>query len=69
MPTARGVAILLYPDVEVLDSAGPCEVFTTASRMALRLAPGGVVDAPLADGTTPGWLARQVDVVWTRDLG
>jgi transcriptional regulator GlxA family with amidase domain len=99
----RQVAILLYPDVEVLDFAGPYEVFTTASRMALRLAPavpppfavctvarqagpvraraglqaladhaldahpaidlllvpGGVVDAPLADGATLGWLARQ----------
>ena len=30
------VGILLYPDVEVLDFAGPYEVFTTASRMALR---------------------------------
>lgn len=38
-PAARRVAILLYPDVEVLDFAGPYEVFTTASRMALRLAP------------------------------
>ncbi len=101
--TTRQVAILLYPDVELLDFAGPYEVFTTASRMALRLAPaapppfavctvarqagpvraraglqaladhgldahpaidlllvpGGVVDAPLADGATLGWLARQ----------
>lgn len=35
----RRVGILLYPDVEVLDAAGPCEVFTCASRMALRTAP------------------------------
>jgi len=34
------IAILLYPEVEVLDFAGPYEVFTTASRMALRAAPG-----------------------------
>jgi len=33
------VLILLYPEVEVLDFAGPYEVFTTASRMALRAAP------------------------------
>ena len=36
----RRVDILLFPDVEVLDFAGPYEVFTTASRMAARLAPG-----------------------------
>jgi transcriptional regulator GlxA family with amidase domain len=30
------VAILLFPDVEVLDFAGPFEVFSTASRVALR---------------------------------
>lgn len=33
------VGLLLYPGVEVLDFAGPFEVFTTASRMALRTAP------------------------------
>jgi len=33
------IAILLYPEVEVLDFAGPYEVFTTASRMAARSAP------------------------------
>ncbi|MBI5259693.1 MAG: DJ-1/PfpI family protein [Burkholderiales bacterium] len=36
----RQVGILLYPEVEVLDFAGPYEVFTTATRMALRQAPG-----------------------------
>jgi transcriptional regulator GlxA family with amidase domain len=36
----RRVDILLFPDVEVLDFAGPYEVFTTASRMAARLTPG-----------------------------
>ena len=44
--TTRRVDILLFPDVEVLDFAGPYEVFTTASRMAARLAPGSV--APFA---------------------
>ena len=34
------VAILLYPDVEVLDFAGPYEVFTTASRVHGRRSPG-----------------------------
>jgi transcriptional regulator GlxA family with amidase domain len=34
MPTSVG--IYLYPDVEVLDFAGPYEVFTTATRVALR---------------------------------
>lgn len=38
----RRVDILLFPDVEVLDFAGPYEVFTTASRMAARLSPGSV---------------------------
>lgn len=38
-PTCR-IGLLLYPDVEALDAAGPYEVFTCASRMALRLAPG-----------------------------
>ena len=35
----RNVGILIYDDVEVLDFAGPYEVFTTASRMAARVAP------------------------------
>ncbi len=38
-PPTRRIGILLYPGVEALDFAGPFEVFTTASRMALRLAP------------------------------
>lgn len=40
-PTLR-VVILAFDDFEALDLAGPCEVFTTTSRMALRAAP----DAP-----------------------
>jgi transcriptional regulator GlxA family with amidase domain len=35
------VAILAFDEVEALDFAGPYEVFTTASRMALREAPSG----------------------------
>lgn len=38
------VGIYLFPDVEALDFAGPYEVFTTASRVALRREPGR--DAP-----------------------
>lgn len=38
----RHVAILAFDEVEALDLAGPYEVFTTASRMALRAQP----DAP-----------------------
>ena len=34
------VGILVYPEVEVLDFAGPYEVFTTASRVAVRREPG-----------------------------
>ncbi len=34
------VAIYLFPEVEVLDFAGPYEVFTTASRVFRRLHPG-----------------------------
>jgi transcriptional regulator GlxA family with amidase domain len=34
------VGIYVYPEVEVLDFAGPFEVFSTASRVAGRLRPG-----------------------------
>ena len=34
-----GIGIYVYPEVEVLDFAGPYEVFCTASRVARRLAP------------------------------
>jgi len=34
MPTFVGIYV--YPDVEVLDFTGPYEVFTTATRLALR---------------------------------
>jgi transcriptional regulator GlxA family with amidase domain len=40
------VGILLFPDVEVLDFAGPFEVFSVADRIARRdgIAPGGAFD-------------------------
>lgn len=34
------VGIFLFPEAEALDFAGPYEVFTTASRVALKHAPG-----------------------------
>jgi transcriptional regulator GlxA family with amidase domain len=36
----HNVAIYLFDDVEVLDFAGPFEVFSTASRVKTRLEPG-----------------------------
>jgi transcriptional regulator GlxA family with amidase domain len=40
VPLTHTVGIYLYNDVEVLDFAGPWEVFSTASRVASRLQPG-----------------------------
>ncbi|MCL4455082.1 MAG: DJ-1/PfpI family protein [Deinococcus sp.] len=37
---ARAVGIYIFDDVEVLDFAGPFEVFSTASRVKSRLQPG-----------------------------
>lgn len=42
----RTVGIYVYDDVEVLDFAGPYEVFTCATRVAAKLTPGSV--APFA---------------------
>jgi len=39
MPSSRRVAILVYDEVEVLDVAGPYEVFSVASRLARRRSP------------------------------
>lgn len=60
------VAILLFPDVEVLDFAGPYEVFTTASRVAGRLHPA---DPPPFQVFTvarePGWFQARAGLpVW-----
>lgn len=43
-PMTHTVGILMFDDVEVLDFAGPYEVFTTAARMHQRDVPGA---APL----------------------
>ena len=49
------IALLAYDDVEALDFAGPFEVFTTASRVHARTAPGEplfeVVPVAAAAGT------------------
>lgn len=48
------VGILLFPEVEVLDFAGPFEVFSVADRVARRdgLVPSGAFDvATVADGS------------------
>jgi len=37
----RSVAILLFDEVEILDATGPFEVFSVASRLQARKAPGG----------------------------
>ncbi|NHZ33421.1 DJ-1/PfpI family protein [Massilia rubra] len=37
----RTIGIYVFDDVEVLDFAGPYEVFTCATRMAAKLAPDG----------------------------
>lgn len=37
------VGIYVYPEVEVLDFAGPFEVFSTAGRVAQRLSPGATL--------------------------
>lgn len=39
----HNVGIFLFDEVEVLDFAGPFEVFTTASRVSARLHPGAAV--------------------------
>ena len=44
--TPLNIAILVFDDIEALDLAGPYEVFTTATRMQQRLAPGA--PAPFA---------------------
>lgn len=38
-PATLRVALLAFDEVEALDLAGPYEVFTTATRMAVRLTP------------------------------
>ena len=53
--TPMNIGILVFDDMELLDMAGPYEVFTTASRVAARRQPAG--SAPLFNvftlATTP----------------
>jgi transcriptional regulator GlxA family with amidase domain len=57
---ALRVGIYVYDEVEILDFAGPYEVFSTASRVALRRDPGG--EAPF----TVALLAREARLVTAR---
>ena len=53
------VGILLFNDVEVLDCCGPFEVFTTASRVALRQgAPAAPFDVTTIAGSAAPVIAR-----------
>src|SRR5437868_7020770 len=40
VPVTRNVALLLFPDVEVLDFAGPFEVFSIAAQLTAEEAGG-----------------------------
>jgi transcriptional regulator GlxA family with amidase domain len=57
---ALRVGIYVYDEVEILDFAGPYEVFSTASRVAQRRDPGG--EAPF----TVALLAREARLVTAR---
>ena len=51
----RTIGIYVYDDVEVLDFAGPYEVFTCASRVAAKMAPSGE-----ASSTEPPFRVRTI---------
>lgn len=59
------VGILVFDEVELLDMAGPYEVFTTAARVLARSQPPGTPSlvlgdddrAPTRPGAGPRWLA------------
>lgn len=55
------VGILVFDEVELLDMAGPYEVFTTAARVLARSQPPGT--QPLFSVTT---IARRPGPVWAR---
>ncbi len=54
------VGILLFPEVEVLDFAGPFEVFSVADRVARRdgIAPAGAFDVTTVAVATCDVIAR-----------
>ena len=56
------VGIYIYDQVEVLDFAGPFEVFSTASRVKARLAPGSPA---LFEVFT---IAEELRTVWARGV-
>lgn len=60
------IGIYLYPEVEVLDVAGPFEVFTTANRVANRLAKSAHGSEPLPAPFEVCLLANQPGAVAAR---
>lgn len=50
----RQIVLLMFDEVELLDFAGPYEVFTTANRMAQRLTPGAPPPFALATASPHG---------------
>ncbi|WP_374673403.1 DJ-1/PfpI family protein [Ideonella sp.] len=50
----RQIVLLMFDEVELLDFAGPYEVFTTANRMAQRLTPGEPPPFALATASPHG---------------
>lgn len=65
------IVIYLYEDMEALDFAGPYEVFTTASRMARRIDPEGIVPfevVSVADTRTPVRARAGLQVLPDHDL-
>jgi transcriptional regulator GlxA family with amidase domain len=60
------IAILAFDDVEALDLAGPYEVFTTATRMALRPEATDWPGQPVAAGWQVACVARSPSPVRAR---
>jgi transcriptional regulator GlxA family with amidase domain len=52
------VLLLMFDEVELLDFAGPYEVFTTANRMAARRSPGAAPPFELATASPDGGPAK-----------
>lgn len=57
------IALLAYDDVEALDFAGPFEVFTTASRVHARTAPGAPLFEVVPVAATAGPVRARAGLV------
>lgn len=62
------IGIYLYPEVEVLDVAGPFEVFTTANRLALRQQQPAPFDVCFI-ANTPGPIAARAGFLMQASAG